>query len=112
MKHAFSQHARKILTFVSFSAVAVYPALPSANVTTPNHASPDEISTDDPLDAPARAPKTDVADPSRINRKPAVEPRVYMESVNSKTGFVYFDYADQKPTTDPARIQHPPDQEN
>jgi hypothetical protein len=62
--------------------------------------------SEDPVAAPARASAPTLVDVSQVNRKPAVEPRVYVENVNAKSGYTYYDYADQKPS----REQHPPSQ--
>ena len=43
----------------------------------------------------------DRADGSIANRKPAVEPRVYVESADSKTGFVYYDMPGSGPACGP-----------
>lgn len=54
------------------------------------------------IDLPARVSQH-ATDFSGAQRKPAVEPRVYIESAMSKTGFVYYDYADQPAPPVPQR---------
>ena len=67
------------------------------------------VDTDEgPTGAPAKtiAP-TDV---TLVNRKPAVEPRVYVESSDSKTGFIYYDTNDRPDSAARAKAQHSPAQ--
>jgi hypothetical protein len=60
---------------------------------------------DDSIDMPSRAaPVPESPNPARVQRKPAVEPRVYVEDLSSKSGYVYYDYTDQSRT----REQSPP----
>jgi hypothetical protein len=57
----------------------------------------DTLTADVPLvDVPARHLKIS-ADADRVNRKPAIEPRVFVEDASSEAGYYYYDYADQKP---------------
>jgi hypothetical protein len=109
MKSSFNTQKIFALVSLSISAFALLPEVSSSNASLPdNGLSPAQ---EDPVDAPARVhDEAPWSDSSRISRKPAVEPRVYIESASSRTGFVFFDYADQKPTTDPARAQRPPSQ--
>lgn len=94
---------KKFLILASFSIVStpVVAAVPSpANVYPAME--PDEparlvekASAPELVPAEAIAPPTDL---SRVDRKPAVEPRVYVESADSKTGYVYYDM--------PGQVQH------
>jgi hypothetical protein len=63
-------------------------------------------------EGPASAPARTIAptDVTLVNRKPAVEPRVYVESTGSKTGFVYYDTNDRPDSAARAKAQHSPDQ--
>jgi hypothetical protein len=78
---------KKFLVLASLSTIINYSA-PTAKYAA--------LESDGP-DADAR-PVAAIAPTSVANRKPAVEPRVYVESADSKTGFVYYDM--------PGQVQH------
>ena len=86
---------KKFLVLASLSTIVSH-SVPNTMYSAMEPDSPDE----DARPVAAAAP-TAIA-----NRKPAVEPRVFVESTDSKTGFVYYDM--------PGQVQHsqpnPPDQ--
>lgn len=85
----------KILPIFSLAVLAGHSALPTYSAME---------ASEGPVDSPARVERPSAVEVKGINRKPAVEPRVYIESANSPTGYTYYDYADQTPS----REQHAP----
>lgn len=54
------------------------------------------IDVTDVAEVPAR-PRKIVAPSANVNRKPAIEARVYVEDPSSPSGLYYYDYKDQRP---------------
>ncbi len=79
---------RKFLVLLSLSVVVTQSA-PLAKYSAIEPDGPDADARPVKVAAPADVPV------SLVNRKPAVEPRVYVESADSKTGYVYYDMPGQ-----------------
>lgn len=63
-------------------------------------------SDEGPVDAPAKTIAPTAV--GGVNRSPAVEPRVYVKSANSKSGYVYYDTNDRPDSAERAKAQRPP----
>lgn len=91
---------KKFLILASFNVIGSIIGLPVlAAVPSPTNVYP-AMEPDEPArlvekaQAPELMPVEAIAPPtdlSRADRRPAVEPRVYVESADSKTGYVYYD---------------------